>query len=99
VTTTKSGEGAFWRTRTALLSMLIMAAMLNAVTHAGRASADVSFDQKMLELVNQQRSAAGIAPLQWSDSLGRRRRMSPTTAAASPCRGGQGHGAAELLQP
>ncbi|MDQ6946427.1 MAG: choice-of-anchor D domain-containing protein [Actinomycetota bacterium] len=58
------------RVRTALLSTFTVAGVLVGMLHATPAHADVPFDQKMLELVNTQRSAAGIAPLQWSDSLG-----------------------------
>ena len=34
------------------------------------AAADVSFDQRMFELVNAARAANGVAPLQWSATLG-----------------------------
>ena len=35
------------------------------------AAADGGFATKMLELVNQHRASAGVAPLQWSEALGR----------------------------
>lgn len=47
-----------------------MGGALASLAQARPAVAETTFNQKMLELVNQQRSSAGLAPLQWSSSLG-----------------------------
>ncbi len=50
----------------ALLVAALLVALLVPLLTAGPAAADASFDQKMLELVNQRRAEAGVAPLQSS---------------------------------
>ncbi len=50
-------------------ALLGMAAVAGPISPA-LAVDDGGFAQRMLELVNQQRAAAGVAPLQWSNSLG-----------------------------
>ncbi len=71
--TTTSGISANRGVRGAIVGVLLVmvwAGLLGPLPGARPAFADLGFNQKMLELVNQQRAAAGIAPLQWSDSLG-----------------------------
>lgn len=68
--TTQSGKRPGRRVRAALLAAVIVAALLAGLTQAPAAHADASFNQRMLELVNGQRAAAGVAPLRWSTSLG-----------------------------
>ncbi len=60
---------------------------MTELVQAGPARADVSFNQQMLQLVNQQRSAAGIAPLQWSASLGSAAEDAPYNGCGFPVQG------------
>jgi uncharacterized protein YkwD len=55
----------------ALVVLAGVAGMVASAPPASAAAADGGFAARMLELVNQQRAAANLAPLQLSDSLGR----------------------------
>ena len=52
-----------------VLVVATLAALLGPLAWVAPAHADVTFDQKMLELVNQRRAAAGVAPVQSSPVL------------------------------
>ena len=52
-----------------VLLIAILAALLSPLARMTPAHAEQSFDQKMLELVNQHRAAAGVAPVQLSPIL------------------------------
>lgn len=49
-----------------LLAVAVAATLLGPLAASRPAYADVTFDQKMLELINQKRAAAGVAPVQGS---------------------------------
>ena len=65
--TLRGGRGwiAPRRAARALFAVVLVVATLGTLG-AGPARADTTFDQKMLELVNEKRAAAGVAPLQSS---------------------------------
>jgi uncharacterized protein YkwD len=59
-----SRRGVVWA-----LAVMVIAATLASWVKGSPALADATFNSKMLELVNQQRAIAGLAPLQLSASL------------------------------
>lgn len=59
-----------WRTLGTMVVVVVWAALLGPLVAASPARADVTFDQKMLELINQQRAANGVGPVQPSLVLG-----------------------------
>ena len=52
-----------------VLLVATLTALLGPLAWVAPAHADMTFDQKMLELVNQRRAAAGVAPVQASPIL------------------------------
>ena len=66
MTTTRSEQRGARRIVLSLLCVAIAAVFLVPLITARPAAADASFDQKMLDLVNQKRAAAGLAPVQAS---------------------------------
>ncbi len=53
----------------ALALVALWAVLLGPLASVAPAQADVTFDQQMLTLINQQRAAAGVAPVQASPAL------------------------------
>lgn len=59
-----------WRRAPGAIAVIVLSAtLLGPLTAARPALADSNFDQKMLEMVNEQRTAAGVSPLQTSPAL------------------------------
>ena len=70
ITLSGGGRRMSPRRATGALSAVALVATMLGTLGAGPANADTTFDQKMLELVNQKRAAAGVAALQSSVALG-----------------------------
>ena len=71
----------------ALLVVAAFAVLLGPLGRTTPAYADVTFDQKMLELVNQARAAAGVAPVQASPVLATIAGPGPYLGCGSPIGG------------
>lgn len=76
-----------WVRATCLVVALVIATGIGAIVMARPAQADVTFDQKMLDLINQARSTASVAPVQLSPALSTIAGPGPYSGCGSPIAG------------